>query len=71
MKLIMYAIDNKEDLKGLKELASLQNRVKDLRLQEKFGSQYFFEDLKEVFEPFSVTDKQNSEEAFKKINGCG
>ena len=67
---MMYAIDNKRDLKSLNELASLQNQKKDLGLQLKLGRQYLLEDMNEVFESFSVTDKQNFEKPFKK-NGCG
>ena len=51
---MLYSIKDREDLEKLKELVSLQNQVKAVRLQEKRGKQNFHEDLKKVFE--SVTN---------------
>ena len=45
----MYSIKDREDLETLNELASLQNRVKTVRLQDKLGKQNFHEDMKKSF----------------------
>ena len=47
----MFAINNREDLDKLEKLASLQDQVKVVRLQDKLGKQKFHEDMKKVFEP--------------------
>ena len=49
---MLFAINNREDLENLNELASLQDQVKAVRLQDKLGKQNFREDMKKVFEPF-------------------
>ena len=38
---MLYPIKNIEDLEKLEELASLQNQVKAVRLQDKLGKQNF------------------------------
>ena len=43
---MMFAINNREDLDKLIELASLQDQVKVVRLQVKLGKQNFHEDMK-------------------------
>ena len=43
---MLYSIKDREDLKNLDELASLQNQVKAVRLQDKLGKQKFHEDMK-------------------------
>ena len=43
---MMFAINNREDLDKLEELASLQDQVKVVRLQDKLGKQNFHEDMK-------------------------
>ena len=47
-------MENREVLEKLEGLASLQNQVKEVRLQNKVGKQNFQENIKNVFE--SVTD---------------
>ena len=47
---MLYSIKNIEDLENLEELASLQNQVKVVRLQDKLGKQNFHENMKKVFE---------------------
>ena len=48
---MLYSIKDREDLVNLNELASLQDQVEAVRLQDKLGKQNFHEDLKKVFEP--------------------
>ena len=48
---MLFPIKDREDLEKLNELASLQNEVKAVRLQDKLGKQNFHEDMKKVFEP--------------------
>ena len=43
---MFYAIKNVDDLENSKYLASLQNQVKVVRLQDKLGKQNFHEDMK-------------------------
>ena len=43
---MLFAINNREDLDKLEELASLQDQVKVDRLQDKLGIQNFHEDMK-------------------------
>ena len=42
---MLYPIKNVEDLEKLEELASLQNQVNEVRLQDKLGKQNFHEDI--------------------------
>ena len=58
---------NIEDLKKLDELASLQNQVKAVRLQDKLGKQNFHEDMKKLYEPLTDTIKNTSENITKTI----
>ena len=48
---MLYPIRNVEDLKNLDELASFQNQVNAVTLQDKSGKQNYHEDMKKVFEP--------------------
>ena len=43
---MLYSIKDREDLENLNKLASLENKVKDLRSQEKLGKQNFHEHKK-------------------------
>ena len=63
----MFAINNREDLDKLEELASLQDQVKVVRLQEKLGKQNFHEDMKKVFEPVTKSLENTSENLTKAI----
>ena len=64
---MMFAINNGEDLDKLEELASLQDQVKVVRLQDKLGKQNFHEDMTKVFEPLTDTLKKTSENITKSI----
>ena len=55
---MLYSIKDREDLKNLEELASLENQVKAVRLRDKLGKQYFHEDTKKVFESVTNTMKK-------------
>ena len=43
---MLFAINNREDLENLNELASLQDQVKAVRLQDEIGKQNFHEVMK-------------------------
>ena len=54
------SIKDREDLENLSELASLQDQVKAVRLQDKLGQQKFHEDMKKLFEPVSESLENTS-----------
>ena len=62
---MMFAINNREDLDELEELALLQDEVKVVRLQDKLGKQNFHEDMKKVFEPVTKSLENTSENLTK------
>ena len=64
---MLYAIKNREDLENLNKLASLQNQVKTVRLQDKLGKQNFHEDMKKLYEPLTDTIKDVSENITKTL----
>ena len=64
---MLYAIKNREDLENLEELASLENQVKVVKLQDKLGKQNFHEDMKKVFEPVTKSLENTSENITKAI----
>ena len=64
---MLYSIKNREDLEKLKELATLQNQVKAVRLQDKLVKQNFHEDMKKLYEPLTDTIKDVSENITKTI----
>ena len=62
---MLYSIKDREDLENLNKLASLQDQVKAIRLQDKLGKQNFHEDMRKVFEPVTKTFKDVSEDVTK------
>ena len=64
---MMFAINNREDLVKLEDLASLQDQVKVVRLQDKLGKQNFHEDMKKVFEPVTKSLENTCENLTKAI----
>ena len=58
---MLHSIKNREDLGKLKELATLQNQVKAVKLQEKLGKPNFHEDVKKLYDPLTDTIKDVSE----------
>ena len=65
---MIFVINNREDLDKLEELASLQDQVKVVRLQDKLGNQNFHEDMKKVFEPVTKSPENTSENLTKAIS---
>ena len=64
---MLFPIKDREDLEKLKELATLQNQVKAVRLQDKLGEQNFHEDMKKVFEPVTKSLEKTSQDITKTI----
>ena len=64
---MLYSIKDRKDLENLNELASLQDQVKAVRLQDKLGKQNFHEDMKKVFEPVTKSLENTSENLTKAI----
>ena len=64
---MLFPIKDREELDKLEELASLQDQVKVVRLQNKLGKQNFHEDMKKVFEPVTRSLENTSENLTKAI----
>ena len=64
---MLYSIKDREDLENLNKLASLQDQVKAVRLQDKLGNQKFHEDMKKVFEPVTKSLENTSQDITKTI----
>ena len=64
---MLYSIKDREDLEKLNELASLQDQVKVVQLQDKLGKQNFHEDMKKVFEPVTKSLANASENITKTL----
>ena len=64
---MLYSIKDREDLENLNELASLQDQVITVRLQDKLGKQNFHEDMKKVFEPVTKSLENSSQNITKTI----
>ena len=60
-------IENGEDLEKLEELASLQNQVEEVRLQDQSCKQNFHENLKNLHEALICTLKATSEKLTKTV----
>ena len=54
---MLFPTKNRDDLEKLEKLTSLQNRVEEVRLQDKLGKQNFHENTEELFEPLTDTKK--------------
>ena len=59
---MLYSIKDRDDLKNLEELVSLQSQVKAVRLQDKLGKQNFHKDMKKVFEPVTKSLEKTSQD---------
>ena len=55
----VVSIKNRDDFEKLEELASLQDQVEVLHVQNKLGKQNFHENTRKVFESVTNTIKQN------------
>ena len=65
---MLFPFKNRQDIDYIKELASLNEQVKELRLPEdRSGKQIFHEDMKEVCEPVDNTIKNTSEKLTETI----
>ena len=64
---MMYSTKDREDLEKLEELASLQNQVKAVRLQDKLGEQNYHHKSEKLFEPMTTAIKNASENLTKSI----
>ena len=53
--------------KKIEELDSIQNQIKDLRLQDKLNQLTFHEEKKKLYEPFTNTIKTTSQDITKTI----
>ena len=62
---MFHSIEDREDLKNLEELVSLENQVKVIKLPDKLGKQNFHEILKKVFEPVTKSLENTSENLTK------
>ena len=64
---MLYSIKDREGLKTLEELVSLENQVKVVKVEDKLGKQNFHENLKKVFEPVTKSLENTSENLTKAI----
>ena len=67
---MLYSIKDREDLENLNELASLQDQMKAVRLQDQLEKQNFLEDMKKIFEPVTISLESNSQDITKTITGA-
>ena len=58
---MLYSIKDREDLKKLDDLASLQTQVKAVRLQDKLCTHNFDGDMKKVLEPATKSLEKTSQ----------
>ena len=64
---MLYSIKNRDDLEKLEELASLQNQVEEVQIQDKLIKQNFHEHTQNVFEPVIFTIKNTCESLAKTL----
>ena len=64
---MLYPINNREDLQKLDEAVSLQNQVRAVRLQVKFGDQNYHEDAIILFKPMTDAIKNTFENTAKTL----
>ena len=64
---MLYSIKNSEDLETLNKLVSLQNQVKEVRLQDKVGKRNYHQNANKLFEPMTVAIKNTSQNITKTI----
>ena len=64
---MMFPNKNIEDLKDLNEAVSLQNQVKEVRLQDKLGEQNYHGVAKKVFKPMTDVEKNTPENIAKTL----
>ena len=62
---MLFAINNREVLENLNELAWLQDQVKAVILPDKLGKQNFHEDMKKVFESVTKSLENTSQDITK------
>ena len=63
----MFALNNREGLEKLGELASLQNQVQEVTVQDQLGEQNYHQNVKKLYEPLTDTIKNTSENLTKTI----
>ena len=63
----MYPVKNRDDLEKLNELVSLNNKVYELRLQDKLGKQDFHANIKKIYVPLTNTIEDTSPNISKTI----
>ena len=59
---MLFPIEDRQDLKDLEELTTLQNQVKVVRLQDELDKQNFHEDMKKVFKPVTKPLENTSQD---------
>ena len=64
---MLYSIKDREDLENLNELASLQDQVKAVRLQDKLCEQNYHQKSEKLFEPVTKSSKDVSENITKTL----
>ena len=64
---MLYSIEDREDLEKLEQLASLENQVKVVKLQDKLGKQNLHEDMRKVFEPVTKSLESTSQDITETI----
>ena len=64
---MLCSIKDREALKELNELPSLQDQVKVIRLQNKLGKRNLHEDMKKIFKPVTKSLENTSQDITKTI----